>query len=451
MAKKKVKKKKKRAAKKKFVSKGKVLILTASPQRDMIIDRQLQDELKKRGYEVFVRPCLREGRDAVLEIKPNIVVVPPIRNPYSRDFVETCKDWGIGVVTRHTEASCSWQDYNAMDVREKQQHIMGMYKYQVDAEIVWGQDEAEILSRRGCGFPIIPVGSLAVDAYFKPEIIEEFRNREVFAQKLGIDPKKKTVLVGSSWGFADSAPDLRIDELNDYSKEDEGRDNYIALIKELKEKLPWNIVLRPHPGVDITEYKKQLDIPIETEMPAIEMLCNCDLLIHSGSTMAIEAHFLGMPAYQFGDVNRKNISNWFQKPDSPLSKVSPHITCVGDMLADDYKRKSNADKDVLNELATGRYGVMDGKATEKACDVIEKVKGEFKNCWPKAHRDYNLPHVFRDTEGMTTKSYCNICRRPFEIMNQSWANKFFAGVGLKTMELPEHLHCPHCGSKMFRQ
>ena len=427
-----------------------ILILTASPQRDSIIDRQIKDELSKRGHEVWVRPCLREGRASVLELKPDVVVVPPIRNPYSRDFVETCKGWGIGVITRHTEASCSWQDFNAMNPEGKHRNILGLFRYQVDAEIVWGADEAEILKRRGCSFPVIPVGSLATDAYFNKDILEEFTNRETFAQKLGIDPKRKTILVGSSWGFADSAPDLRIDEINAYSKEDEGRDNYIAFVKELQKKMKWNIVLRPHPGIDITEYKKQLDIPIETEMLAIEMLCNCDVLIHSGSTMAMEAHFLGIPAYQFGDVNRKFTNNWFQTPHSPLSKVSPHITCVEDMLKDEYKRESNADVDVLNELAEGRYGIMDGQATMRACDVVEKIKGEFKTCWPKAHIDYDLPHVFKSTEKMTTRSFCNICGYPFHILNQSWTDKFLRGLGTKTIELPEHMQCPNCASRLFR-
>jgi surface carbohydrate biosynthesis protein len=430
----------------------KVLILTASPQRDAIIDRQLKDELTKRGHEAFVRPCLREGRDAVLELKPDVVVVPPIRNPYSRDFVETCKGWGIGVITRHTEASCSKKDFDEMDDYDKQRNIFGLFKYGVDAEVVWGHEEAEILKGRGCKFPIVPVGSLAVDAYFKDELIKEFSNRETFAQKLGIDPKKKTVLVGSSWGFADSAPDLRIEETNTYFKEDDGRDKFIAFIKDLREKLNWNIILRPHPGVDPKPYKEKLpDLVIETEMMAIEMLCNCDLLIHSGSTMALEAHFLGIPAYQFGDVNRKFANNWFQKPDSPLSKVSPHITCADDMLKFDYKRGSNADVDILNELSEGRYGLMDGKATSRLCDVVEKVSGSFKLCWPKAHVDYDMPHAFKSVDKLTTRSFCNICNNPFHILNQSWANKFFDGLGMKRIELPEEMNCPNCGSRMFRQ
>ena len=53
-----------------------ILILTASPQRDAIIDRQLRDELSKRGHEVFIRPCLREGQESIPELQPDIVVVP---------------------------------------------------------------------------------------------------------------------------------------------------------------------------------------------------------------------------------------------------------------------------------------------------------------------------------------------------------------------------------------
>lgn len=428
-----------------------ILILTASPQRDAVIDRQLRDELSKRGHEVFVRSCLREGRKSVIELEPDIVVVPPVRNPYSRDFVETCKGWGLGVITRHTEASCSWADYKDMPPDEQYRSVLGIVRYQVDAEVVWGKDEAEILTERGGKFPVVPVGSLAVDAYKNKELLEEYTHREVFNQKLKLDSTKRNMLIGSSWGFADSAPDLRIDEINSYSMEDEGRDRFIALIKELQEKLNWNIILRPHPGINIEPYKEQLDIAIETEMTATEMLCNCDALIHSGSTMAIEAHFLGIPAYQFGDVNRKFTNNWFQKPGSPLSRVSPLIKSGDDMMSGDFKRQSNANVDVLRELEEGRYGAMDGKAVARTCDVIEKVEGKFKTCWPVAHRDYDLPHVFKNLDGVTTRSFCNICENPFQVLNQSWYDKLCKMLGLPLKELPEHLQCPNCGSRIFRR
>ena len=44
---------------------------------------------------------------------------PPIRNPYSRDFVNQCKDFGCAVVTRHTEPSIAWEDYKVISDNEK--------------------------------------------------------------------------------------------------------------------------------------------------------------------------------------------------------------------------------------------------------------------------------------------------------------------------------------------
>lgn len=422
----------------------KIVILTASPQRDTLIDRQLADELRKRGHEVFVEPCLRKGRETVLKIQPDVVVVPPVRNPYSRDFVETCKGWGAGVVTRHTEASCSWQDFNQMDTEDKKRNIIGLYPYLVDVELVWGKDEAEILNRRGCGFPTVPCGSFVVDIYHGD--LEEFKHKEAFNQKLGLDPKKPNLLIGSSWGFADSAPDLQIDEIKKYSVEDEGKQNYIELVQVLKKEDKFNIILRPHPGIDITDYKA-LGVPIETEMTATELLCNCDALIHSGSTMAIEAHYLGIPAYQYGDVNRKFTTNWFQKPDSPLSRVSPYISKTEEVV---IGIGSNADEGILTELQGGRYGQMDGKASQRAADEIEKVTGKFKLCWPKAHRDYTLPHVVKELTHLFTPSMCGVCNDTFFILNQSYFDKIKGLFTDKPTELPEHLHCPHCGSRIFR-
>jgi surface carbohydrate biosynthesis protein len=422
----------------------KIVILTASPQRDKLIDRQLADELRKRKHEVFVEPCLRKGRDTILKIQPDVVVVPPVRNPYSRDFVETCKGWGIGVVTRHTEASCSWQDFNAMDNIDKQRNIIGLYPYEADLELVWGDDEAEILNRRGCGFPVKACGSFAVDIYHKN--LDEFRGREAFNEKHGLDPKKSNLLIGSSWGFADSAPDLQIDEIKAYSKEDEGKQKYIELIQVLKQEAKFNLILRPHPGIDIAEYKK-LGVPIDTESTATELLCNCDALIHSGSTMAIEAHLLGLPAYQYGDVNRKFTTNWFQTPNSPLSKVSPYLKDTDDIQVG---MGSNADEKVLKELEDGRYGQMDGRATERAADEICKVTGSFKQCWPKAHRDYELPYIVKDMKNLFTPSQCGICKEPFYILNQSYFDKVKRMFTDKPVELPEHMQCPHCSARLFR-
>jgi hypothetical protein len=171
---------------------SKILILTASPVRDKYVDELIASKLRVAGHDVWVRPCLRQGRDSVLELEPDVVVVPPIRNPYSRDFVGTLKRWGCGVVTRHTEPSCSWQDWKKMDEKQRQE-IMGRWSYIVDAELVWSQDEAEILKRRNCPFPVIPVGACNADVYKNAEMRARLRNVDAFRDKYKF-ARKKTLL-----------------------------------------------------------------------------------------------------------------------------------------------------------------------------------------------------------------------------------------------------------------
>ena len=60
----------------------KIAILSASPRRDRYIDELFKRKLEAKGHEVWVRPCLREGRKSVLELEPDVCIVPPIRNPF---------------------------------------------------------------------------------------------------------------------------------------------------------------------------------------------------------------------------------------------------------------------------------------------------------------------------------------------------------------------------------
>jgi hypothetical protein len=438
----------------------KILILTASPERDSIIDRLISEDLTRRGFKVSIAPCLREGRPAVLKHKPDIVVIAPIRNTYSRDFVEVCKDWGIGVVTRHTEASCDWQDWKAINQAWKQE-ILGRYKYFVDAEIVWGEDEAQILRTRKCPFPVYSVGALALDIYFRKDLPKRFGTRLAFHKKLGLDPAKKTLLVGSPWGFADSAPDLQIPEIPHFNKDVEWRNTQLAMIKKAKDVLgdKWNILMRPHPGVlmpPYEEFAKQNKIPLDKDTEAAKVLYHSDALIHAGSTMAMEMHFLDKPAFQFGNVNQKHPKNWWLVKDTPMSQISP-IFKTDDELIEAIKTckiKSNASKAALKRLETGRYGKMDGKATKRAADIIAKVPGKFKMRWPRARHDYDQVTVFKSPDSVLLKATCGICGNSFVAIQMPAIKRLAATIKLteeqKFAVQAHNSFCPHCSAKFFR-
>jgi hypothetical protein len=435
----------------------KFVILTASPQRDKLLDELMAEELRARGHEAHVYPCLREGRKACLDIKPDVVVVPPIRNPYSRDFVETLKYHGCGVVSRHTEASCDWPDYKAMDIKEKQA-IMGSFPYKIDKELVWGPDEADILSRRKTDFPVISVGSFSADKYLNKGLKQRLGTRKAFDKRYGFE-KGKTLLVTCAWGFADSAPDLNIEETAKARKDNEGRARHIDMIKKLKRYLgdEWDILLTIHPGVMPEVYSKAFpDIPLDTSRSSIELMTHCDAMVHSGSTMGIGAHLLKMPAFQYQDVNCKLTAGWFCKQGTPLSRVSPGFETskeLADAILQCTLKKSNADKDAVKELVEGRYGLMDGKAYIRAVDEIEQVEGKWTEKWSRPIRDYDQPMCKKDRNSFIVDGVCNICGSTYAIVKREWFYEICKHLKIDKKKVDEmgffSCSCPSCCSKFF--
>ena len=443
------------------INKKKILILTASPVRDLAIDEMLAEHLRKMGNDVWVKSCLREGRQAVLDLQPNIVVTPPIRNLYSRDFVEILKDWGIGVVSRHTEASCGWQDFKQMDGQDKQQ-VLGPFPYMVDMEIVWSEDEAEILRKRNYSFPVYSVGSFAVDVYKLPDLASKYLSREAFCERYKFNKEKKTILILSAWGFLDAAPDLRVDEQDTCDADQEGRNKWIEMIKLLHASLNYkfNILVTIHPGVCAEHYKKELDklaIPIDTTSQAVEMVMNSDVIVHAGSTTALGAHFLNKPSFQYGDQNQK--LGWLYRSNSPISHVSPYAKDINqliELITTCQYEKSNASEEAIKQLEDGRYGLMDGQATFRAAELINKLTGHFSYCWPRAHRDYNQPTLYKDPGYLLQPMYCGICHNKFVRLKPDWMMYFVNLLNIpndvKAKAIPPYpLLCPHCGAKMYMQ
>ena len=437
---------------------SKILILSASPQRDSEIDKILSEKLTALGNEVWVKACLREGRDSVLDIKPDVVVMPPIRNPYSRDFVNQCKDFGCSVATRHTEPSIAWEDYKVITAAEKAM-ILGQYAYNAEVELVWSEDEAQILKGRGCQFPIIPVGAFVADVYKQDDFNNKFMGREAFCEKHKLDKDKKTILLSSAWGFIDSSPDLQIDGQREASADEKGREIWIDMAKQVHEKFKdmWNILVTLHPSVGIGQYKEELEplgIEIDTDSTAVELLKNCDMLVHAGSTMGIEMHLLNKPAFQFGDVNNLVGANWWQRSDAAISRVSPHCDSIDKLIEalDKSPDTSNANPDTIKELEEGRYGSLDGKASDRAAEEINKLEGSFKYCWPHSPHDYTQPLIKKSAEGLVTRATCGICKKPFVVLSVDGINKINEQFGITT-KIPQKQDtlCAHCGARFFRQ
>ena len=376
----------------------KICILTLTTQRDLFIDNMLANELRKLGHEVNVRCYIHAGLEAVTYEKPDVVIHPMVGGIYKMDFVRWCKKWGIEVIVRRGEAGIGRQQFDQLDDNRKTIYL-GQWDYSpyVDLELVWGQEFAWLLAELGH----IPANKLKVCGAFAfdPYFVER--------PKVPKLPHNKTILFATGFSTADCSSEhceTGLPEDSTYHAEIASihrlaRDEWIDAIKELTKWFSddWAFELKVRPGELTTEYRKKLppEVKIHPQSSSSsEVLRNVDVLIHSGSTMAIEAHLLGIPSFNFHNVN----------PDPLLSKISPMLTNYRELEFHIARamRVSNIHEDVYYELQDHLYGKIDGKACYRAARYIhdhissKQIKTKIPDVWPKIakyHKDKKTIHL----------------------------------------------------------
>jgi len=225
----------------------------------------------------------------------------------------------------------------------------------------------------------------------------------------------------------------------------------VEVYHRLKDK--YNILVTLHPNVALAPYKKELDplgIPIDTELRAYDLVKNSDIIVHAGSTVAIGAHILGKPCFQYLDTNRVE-NNWWSSPESVMSKISPYSKTVSELIENIEKcelGKSNANLEAIKDLETGRCGLMDGHAIDRAVGYINQVDGSYRPLWPRAKRDYDHPLMMKDIDKAFIKSYCGTCKKFSYVANPQWLAQLSMYTG-KQITLPEAMFCPNCAAQFY--
>ncbi len=394
-----------------------ISILTLARQRDKIIDDLLAEELSKHGHTVTVRNFINAGRETITYEKPDVVVVPMPGGQYKLDFIKKCKSWGIQIIVRRGEAGMGIDQFDKLD-GERQTMILGNWNYQpyVDLELTWGQEFTTILADRGWN----PVkrrvcGAFALDPYFKHE------------SRIAPD-RRKTILFATGFPTADCKAEYcecGLPETSSYHEEiydlhRSARDKWIDAINRLVKWFghDWAFELKVRPGELTKEYLETLSSAVKVhpvQAPSSEVLRDVDILIHSGSTLAVEAHLLDIPSFNFCNVN----------PDPLLSKVSPVIESYEELefnVSRATPGRSNINEDVFHELKTHLYGVIDGKACERAAKHIHEqingklVRTKIPNVWPKEvlyHEDKENIFI-EETEGCMRWD-CPCCRESYYV------------------------------------
>jgi len=412
----------------------KIAIYTLTHQRDKYIDEMLAEHLRGYGHEVLVRGYIYGARESICYEKPDAIVHPMVGGEYKMDTVKKCREWGVEVIVRRGEAGMGREQFNALDDNRKR-IILGNWDYSpyVDLELVWGQEFADIITEQGHmpAEKLKVCGAFAFDPYFKPDSRVK-------------KPRRKTILFATGFSTADARPDYcetGLPEGSDYHEElhkihSRARDTWVKAINELVKWFgdDWAFELKVRPGESVKKYADKIPSCFKIhpeDSPSSEVLRNVDILVHSGSTLAIEAHLLGIPSFNFCNVNS----------DSLLSSLNPMLASYEELewnLARATVGWSNINKGIYAELQKHLYGVIDGKACERAAGFInEHLAGKkFKNTsptvWPKEVKYLEEEGVHIERQEGDYRWACPCCRKIF------WAEQ----VG--------RYNCPYCGMKIER-
>ena len=412
---------------------AKIVILTLTDQRDKIVDERIARALRDKGHTVGVRNYAYAGTDAVRFEKPDLVVMPMVGSLQKLDFARRCHEWGVAVVVRRGEAGAAREVLTQMDP-ERQKVVVGDFDYapHVDLELTWGPEFTEVLTeRRGMTKErLVPCGAFTLDGCFQ-------RARPA---RTG----KKVLLFATAWSCADDDPaytecGVATDSPLQgqlYRAHRQGRDQWLAAIKSLymTKSHKYDFLLKVRPGERTQEYREKLGMFVRIlpyEYPSADAIAMSDCVIHAGSTMAVEAHLLGVPSINFTNCN----------PDPRLAGVVPQCGDFAELcevLGRMHWGHSNIDPAGYQWLVDHLYGKVDGHACDRAANAVHKLLMARKNA--KTRIPDSWPHEFRyPTEGVSAqvgpndhKMTCVSCKGEFGMrQDMDWGFCPYCGMSLR--------------------
>lgn len=399
------------------------IIFSLTAQRDTVVDEEIAIHLRTFGHEVDVHGYIHNARQSVPYLKPDFVVIPMVGGQFKLDFVKKCKQWGIEVIVRRGEAGVSREQFNKLD-KKRQKIIIGGWDYDpyVDLELVWGGEFLNLIAEHGhiARHKLKACGGFAFDAYFDPEVKRKANGKRavLFATGFSCGESDKP---SPECGIAKDDPYQQ--ELHDKSRK--GRDVWIKSIKAVHNKFgdTWEYFLKVRPGELTTEYRNELGeivTILDQGYSAIKALQRVDLVIHTGSTLAIEANLLGIPSFNFFNMN----------PDLKLAGVSPRLYdtegLIESMKEVDLSRSNIYPMGPYNEVVSRLYDQIDGKACQNAAEAIRehlvslcRIKGmsevvgalktTIPDTWP-LEPDYLKPPSTLEESNKTDKKWiCPAC------------------------------------------
>lgn len=241
-----------------------------------------------------------------------------------------------------------------------------------------------------------PEGRIKIAGFPKFDVyakLDSLLPRDVFLRKLGLNPSWKTILYA---GAGDQLAPYDEEILRDFLEE----------IKQGKVTVPVQIIVRPHPKY---VYRKEIipssslwvyDRPNEKKGEIIEnfefeedvvahlmnSVAHCDLLIHTASTLGIEAAIFDRPMITLAFDGTKKRSEALSVLRYYKYEHIKRVMATGGMkrannldeliqLTNDYLLHPERDREGRKQMARENAYVTDGKAGERVAEFILREVG----------------------------------------------------------------------------
>jgi UDP-N-acetylglucosamine 2-epimerase len=228
-----------------------------------------------------------------------------------------------------------------------------------DKTAVFGPYYADLLTKVSA-YPLDSVVATGQPRYDALVEAGHVYDRDKFCRRLKLDPAKRLVLV-----------------ITENMLVSDGKVFLTAVLKALKEFPELQIVIKPHPAeegqwyVDVVREEDVKATVLSKSADTYEALYSCDLFVASYSTVILEAVIL----------RKLGVTAYLAKGNDPtpyFNEVTLRVYREGDIAPE--IRKALYDDKVREKLAqSGAEFVfahaykMDGKATERVTDLIEKM------------------------------------------------------------------------------
>jgi len=314
---------------------------------------------------------------------------------------------------------------------DERKTVIGAWEYDLDLEIVWSEEFANILVQNGYlpAKHVFAAGAVTFDQYFTPPMRARVEGR-------------RNLVFCTNWAHADRNAEYNVPEAppdspihaDAYNRHREGRERWTEMIRLARERLSpqWQFFLSLKVGEHPTEYQQKLGGVINILAPTATkvVIMNADLIIHAGSTLGLVCHVNNMPALSY--MGQQNHTKGYKYPH-----VSPNFDDSEELVEAIKQTKlecTNANIESVEELTKELYGRIDGKACKRAVDKMLSLperKTNVPDVWPPETKEYSHPGIGKQA----VTWICETCKRPCYTLDPK----------------RDMISCVHCGVGLARQ